>query len=432
MTPQSCFMVVATIAPGREAALRELLQSMNAGPGTADPMNAVLPFGAVETLHYARLVVVDDAIQADLAVCGTTATPIPTRLVLMGDCDGPGADCLAAIARVADAGLRRIFGHCEGFEDGADLLAWMRAHDRPVAVNFICRLGRTVRRVREEHALWRALAERVPRGPLEAAGDAQRRCRALVDFVEAERRAGRLALTEESPTPLAWWVGNLLHLVVLPLVALLLAPLWLLALPFVLVALRRHEKSDPEWCPRPDPAALRALQDLEDFDVTNQFSAIGPVKPGRFRRVLVQLILVAIAYSCRHVFHRGYLARVQTIHFARWVVLDDVARVFFASNYDGGHEAYMDDFINKVGWGLNLVFSNGVGWPRTSWLLFGGAKKEADFKRYQRRHQIPTQVWYKAYPGLTLTDIERAGRIRAGLRTAADSDASALAWLRLI
>jgi hypothetical protein len=425
-------MVVATIAPGREAALRELLQSMNARPGTADPMNAVLPFGAVETLHYARLVLVDDAIQADLAICGITATPIPTRLVLMGDCDGPGADCLAAIAQVAAAGLRRLFGHCEGFEDNTDLLAWMRAHDRPVAVNFICRLGRTVRQVREENALWRALAGRVPRGPLEAPGDAQRRCRALVDFVEAERGAGRLVLTGERPTPFGWRLANLLHLVALPLVALLLAPLWLVALPFVLVALRRHEKSDPEWCPRPDPAALRALQDLEDFDVTNQFSAIGPVKPGRFRRVLVQLILLAIDYSCRHVFHRGYLARVQTIHFARWVVLDDVARVFFASNYDGGHEAYMDDFINKVGWGLNLVFSNGVGWPRTSWLLFGGAKKEADFKRYQRRHQIPTQVWYKAYPGLTLADIERAGRIRAGLRDAADSDASALAWLRLI
>ncbi len=425
-------MVVATIAPAREADLRELLRSMNARPGTADPLNAVLPFGAIDTLHFARLVIVDDTMQADLRVCGVEPARIATRLVLMGDCDGPGADCLAALARVADAGLRRLFSHCEGFEDGTDLLAWMRAHDRPVAVRFTCRLGRTVRRVRENDALWRALAGRVPRGPLEAPADARQRCSALIDFVEAERRAGRLALTEEAPTPLAWRLANLCHLVALPLVALLLSPLWLIALPFALARLRTLEKTDPEYCPRPDPAALRALQELEDFDVTNQFTAIGPVKPGIFRGLLVQLILAAIDYTCRHIFHRGYLARVQTIHFARWVVLDDVTRVFFASNYDGGHEAYMDDFINKVGWGLNLVFSNGVGWPRTSWLLFGGAKKEADFKRYQRRHQIPTQVWYKAYPGLTLTDLERASRIRSGLRDAARSDASALAWLGLI
>jgi len=425
-------MVVATIVPAREAGLRELLQSMNAQAGNADPGNPVLPFGAVETLHYARLVLIDDAMQADLKVCGITPAPIPTRLVLMGDCDGPAADCLAAIARVGEAGLRRLFGHCEDFEEGADVLAWMRAHDQPVAVNFICRLGRTVRRVREDHALWCALVARVPRGPLDTPGEAQRRCRALLDFVEAERRAGRLVLTDERPTPLAWQLANVLHLVALPALALLLAPLWLVALPFALLTLRRLEKTDPEWCPRPDPAALRALQGLEDFDVTNQFSAIGPVKPGWFRRLLVRAVLTAIQYTCRHIFHRGYLARVQTIHFARWVVLDDTARVFFASNYDGGHEAYMDDFINKVGWGLNLVFSNGVGWPRTSWLLFGGAKKEPDFKRYQRRHQIPTQVWYKAYPGLTLTDLERAGRIRDGLRGAARSEASALAWLRLI
>ena len=67
----------------------------------------------------------------------------------------------------------------------------------------------------------------------------------------------------------------------------------------------------------------------------------------------------------------------------------------------------MDDFINKVGWGLNLVFSNGVGWPRTDWLIKGGARREQLFKYYQRRHQVPTQVWYKAYPGLTLVDLER-------------------------
>jgi len=425
-------MLVATVAPAREAALRELLQSMNTQPGIADPANAVLPFGAIGTLHFMRLVVVDDAMQADLAVCGVAPAAIPTRLMVMGDCDGPAAECLAAIAAIAQAGLRRLFSHCEGFGDGTDLLAWMRAHDVPVAVNFICRLGRTVRSVRENHALWRALAARVPRGPLAAPGDALARCRELLDFVEGERRAGRLALTDDEPTPLRWQLVNLCHLVALPLIALLLAPLWLIALPFALAMLRRLEKTDPEWCPRPDPAALRALQDIEDVDVTNQFSAVGPVKPGRFRKTLVRLVLLGIDYTCRHIFHRGYLARVQTIHFARWVVLDDSARVFFASNYDGGHEAYMDDFINKVGWGLNLVFSNGVGWPRTSWLLFGGARKEPDFKRYQRRHQIPTQVWYKAYPGLTLADLERAGRLRDGLRNAADSDASALAWLRLI
>jgi hypothetical protein len=92
----------------------------------------------------------------------------------------------------------------------------------------------------------------------------------------------------------------------------------------------------------------------------------------------------------------------------------------------------MDDFINKVAWGLNLVFSNGIGWPRTDWLILRGARIEQKFKPYQRRHQLPTQVWYKAYPGLGLVDLARNQRIREGLQAGAMSEAQALQWLRLL
>ena len=82
---------------------------------------------------------------------------------------------------------------------------------------------------------------------------------------------------------------------------------------------------------------------------------------------------------------------MKTIHFARWVFLDDGRRVFFASNYDGSLESYMDDFIDKIAWGLNIVFSNGVGYPRTRWLVLDGARDELAFKDYLRLHQVPTR-----------------------------------------
>jgi hypothetical protein len=63
--------------------------------------------------------------------------------------------------------------------------------------------------------------------------------------------------------------------------------------------------------------------------------------------------------------------------------------------------------------------------------LLGGARREHHFKYFQRRHQLPTQVWYKAYPGLTLTDLERNARIRQGLERDL-SDTEALAWLKLL
>jgi hypothetical protein len=78
-------------------------------------------------------------------------------------------------------------------------------------------------------------------------------------------------------------------------------------------------------------------------------------------------------------------------------------------------ESYMDDFIDKVAWGLNLVFSNGVGYPKVRWLVFGGAKDELAFKDFLRVQQVPTHVWYSAYGDLTALNIAQNERIRAGL-----------------
>jgi hypothetical protein len=158
---------------------------------------------------------------------------------------------------------------------------------------------------------------------------------------------------------------------------------------------------------------------------------MGSLKPGMFRRFTITAVLVVIDYTARHIFNRGKLARVTTIHFARWVFLDGGKRVIFASNYDGSLESYMDDFINKVGFGLNVVFSNGIGYPRTNWLLRDGAKDEQHFKDFLRRHQMPTQVWYKAYPGLTAHDLRRNSLIRRGLERASMSDAELQEWLQL-
>jgi hypothetical protein len=171
------------------------------------------------------------------------------------------------------------------------------------------------------------------------------------------------------------------------------------------------------------------LAALEDHDVTNQYTALGSVKPNWFRYALFPVILWVIDYFARHVYHRGHLGRVRNIHFARWVFLDGKKRMIFASNYDGSHEAYMDDFINKADWALNLSFNCGLGYPRTRWILKDGIDDELKFKYTQRRHQMPTETWYRAYPGLTVYDIERNARVRAGFESRTMTDSEVRAWL---
>jgi hypothetical protein len=84
-----------------------------------------------------------------------------------------------------------------------------------------------------------------------------------------------------------------------------------------------------------------------------------------------------------------------------------------------------------VGWGLNLVFSNGVGYPTTNWLVLDGSKNEQKFKYFLRRHELPTDVWYKAYPGLTAFDLKRNTLIRQGIEKSAMSEAELRQWVAL-
>jgi len=432
MTPQSSFMILATINPAREAELRRLLASMNYEPGVFNPMNAVVPFGDFDRLHFARILILDDQTMGDITVYGLPRVDYPTYLAILGDIDGLIDEFLAALLERAGEGLRRIFANCDGYAPDVDLLAWIKAHSVSPAANYVNWIGRTVREVGEEEALHQALEKFLQENSASLRAMQPRQIRdTLKSFVAAEQRSGRVRLTPPEATPLAWQILNFLHLVGMPILLLVFSPLLLLALPFFLVELRLSERSDPEVAPRVNPKHADLLSSLEDHDVTNQFSAMGSLKPGLFRRMTIVFVLGAIDYTARHVFNRGRLARVTTIQFARWVFLDDKRRVIFASNYDGSLESYMDDFINKVGFGLNVVFSNGLGYPRTNWLLLDGAKDEQTFKEYLRRHQMPTQVWYNAHPGLTALDKRRNALIREGIEKTNMTDSEIEEWLRL-
>ena len=433
MTPQSTFMVVAPLADGQEENLRSLLASMNALPGMADPDNRLVPFGQLQRLHFARFVVLDAPTEEDIVVYGIPPSGWPTSLVFLGDCDGPADAVLAEFVERAGPGLRQIFGFCRDFSADGDLLEWMRRHEQRPAASYVNWIGRTVVQVREEQALRAALVDHLQNGGAATPGEPPTSLRArLVRFAEEERRAGRLPLTPPEPTPFDWRVRNALHAIGVPLALLALAPFLIVGSPVLAYQLRSREKSDPEFAPHPGAEHLSRTAELEDHDVTNQFTIFGDLKPGRFRLWTTMFLLWLLDYSARHVYRRGYLTRVRTIHFARWVFLDDKKRLFFASNYDGSLESYMDDFINKVSWGINLVFSNGIGYPSTDWLIIRGARNEQAYKRVLHRHQLPTDVWYKAYPGLTAVDLERNSRIRGGIERPTMSDTEAREWLRLL
>jgi hypothetical protein len=434
MTPQSSFMVVAPLDVKRTDELRSLLATMNRAPGTANPDNEIIPFGQLEALHFARLVVLEDQTLDDITTAYGLARPnYPTYLAFLGDFDGDADDFRRQLVAVAGKGLQQIFAFCSDFTNGSDVSGWMKRHEHRPATMYVNWAGRSMRQIREEKALRVALQNHVLQTKFEFQTRSPEEIRrAVKEFVKQETNSAQLKLTPLEKAPLTWRVRKLLHLIFIPFILLLLTPLLLLYLPFFIVQLRRREKRDAEIAPRPAPDYANQLAKLEDHDVTNQFTAMGSLKPGLFRRWLLVYLLWVIEYTTRHVYTRGHLARVPSIHFARWVFIDNKKRLLFASNYDGSLESYMDDFINKVAFGLNVVFSNGIGYPRTNWLAFQGAKDEQKFKYFIRRHELPTEVWYNGHSGLTNYDLLRNAQIRRGLEQHSMTNAEAGRWLELL
>lgn len=430
MTPQSNLMVTARIDRNSVSGLKSLLSTMNSTPGQVNPANSLVPFGRLENLHFARFVLLDDQTLDDIRLYNLPRQEYPLYFAFLCDFDGDLTEFLTALVNYAGPGLRRVFSFCEDFSDSADLLQWMRQHHTPAAASYVNWKGRTVKQVREEAQLRQALGAylRSNADALPSRSAEQTRLH-LRKFVEGEFAAGRLTLSPLAPTTLGEKIGEAVDFIVTGLLIGLLLPVIAF---LVLFRIRPHEKTDPVFAPRPDPDHANQLATLEDREVTNQFSAMGSLKPGLARRWVARYILWAIGWTARHVYTAGRLARVRTIHFARWVFLDGKKRILFASNYDGSLESYMDDFINKVAFGLNVVFSNGIGYPATRWLLIDGAKDEQTFKYFLRRHQMPTQVWYNAHPGMTAVELERNTRVRRGLESATLSGGAAREWVQLL
>ncbi len=361
MTPQANFLILAPVRPEQEKPLRDLLASMNQSVGVVDPANALIPFGRFDRLHFARLLILTDPNAADIAVYNVPVPQLPPTLAFLVDCDGSGDAALRQLATSAAAGLRQIFSCCEGLDDDTDLLEWMLRHQRKPAASYVNTIGRTVRQIREEAALYQALANYLS-APARALAISNPRdlWRNLVAHADALVASGSLTLSEPEPTPFGRWLANLAIVVGGALLALLLLPFIILIAPLYLYLLRQHERADPQIIRPPDPARHAEITQREDHDVTNPYIVIGCLKPGLFRLLTASVLLVVTNYGARHIFNRGHLARVQTIHFAHWAFLSGRRQLIFASNYDGSQESYMDDFINKVGWGLNVLFSNGV------------------------------------------------------------------------
>jgi len=410
MLPQSTLTIVAPIQTleGAMVALREVLAEIARDPAA----NPLLPFGTLTGLHYGRFVILDAAVDP------ASGRTIPSSLAFNCCVDGPADLFLRHLTAKAGSGLRAVFQHCSGAPapgGDEDWLAWLQRHRIPTQTFYVNSLGRTVPQILREARLRERIDCFLDRDGGGATTPSAVR-QAIQHFVRGQEDLA-WAMGPEPPLQFGWRLRDGLHRIGGVAVGLLIGVVALPLVPLFLVLLRRSEINAPQ----------------------NQFSVLGFIKPGLFRYATLRTILAVADFVVHHFFRNGDLGTVRlinlhgvdTIHFANWIVVDQGRRVLFLSNYDFNLEDYMNDFINKVAWGLNLIFGHGINYPRTDWMVFGGARDEQVYKAVLRKYQIRTQVWFCAYPDLSAITIQKNAQLRAGLFAELDP-AGERAWLALL
>jgi hypothetical protein len=418
---QEALTVIARISPGQVPALKALLGTIADHGERWD----IVPFAQLDDVHFARFVVFDESTDLD-------GNPLAAQLALMTNVDAPLDGHLDDLVTTCGAGLDRVFEHCEGYPIAANRtpqarLSFLREHQVRARAFYVNRQGRTVAQILGEETLRRAINDHLDTTDFSRHSPEAIR-RSIVSFVTGRSDLAWALQPAERPA-LTWRIAERIHQIGIALLALVFLPLLLLVSPFAIFLLRRHEKRDVPDTSRAPAESVRRLRADEDYWVQNQVTAAGLFKPGLFRLILATAILQLTDYAVRHIYNRGSLSGLSSIHFARWVPLDGRRRLFFTSNYDGSLESYMDDFIDKAAWGLNAIFSSGDGFPRTCFLFCGGITDEKAYKRFLPTRQAQSQVWYSAYPHLTTKNVANNAAIRAGLSGEMNDD-DTRTWLR--
>lgn len=409
---------VTRVKPERADDLAKLLQQIrNVGPET----NALVPFRSLKTLHFASFVL-------------HTSKDYGPYLIFENNFDGFLDEYLNDLYSQAKNGLHQIYSCCEGYAvtnsgDRQGMIDYLNEHVvRPNAYH-IGNTGRCAKRILQEQTLRDALEAEADK--IAASRQSSSPSELFAKFQQFIKRSGEVSWASSAVPPRQSFGEKYIPWIKLVLVAVPLVPVILVTSIVWAPILRFKESHDSVQANAADASNLRDLIEVEDRtpSVQNHLASITVVKPGWFRRLTLRVVLLFINLLARANATHGQLSGIPSIHFAHWSLIDGGQRLLFLSNFDGSWENYLDDFIDKASHGLTAVWSNTVDFPRTKWLVFGGAQDGPRFKAVARDGQTLTNAWYSAYWDLTVQGIDNNSSLREDLPHALDASA-AKTWLQ--
>jgi hypothetical protein len=397
------------VAPVRAAVLEGLSQRLDAAE--SDVQDALV---AVTSLHFARFVLLD----------GPKGPA--TRLAFESNHDGDLAPHLASLSKALAPFEDLLFGSWEGYEKG-DLQGFVDRHAVSASTFYLGHPGLTVPQILNDRDLRSRLEalldDEVDGRDLQGESALSVRQRLLGRLPAGEHTTGPIdrGLPPQPLSAIAFWT----------LIALVVFPLVLVILPLALLVEWHERRTEParQLTPDGDPR-LDPINRREDAITQNGLTHHVALRPGLYRRTVFRIVLWFLETTRQLISYEGQLNGIGSIHFARWVLLDDDSVLFF-SNYDGSWEAYLGDFVDKAHIYLTAVWSNTKWFPDANALVFAGAAKETAFKQWTRTFQVENRIWYSAYKTLTVSQVLKNALIREGA-SGDMTEKQARTWLALL
>jgi hypothetical protein len=430
--------VLAALRLGEEEPLGEVLRAIGndiRGRNVRDAGGRPhIDFCRSRNIHFARFAILDDPDRG----------PNRKRLLFSSNYDGDLDAHLAELVEIT-TDMSAIWGHCEAY-NGVDRFAdFIRAHAHAPDAFYIAFRDETVQSIRRGIAIRRGLRQLVDAAPglmAEVAATtgetpwiraaprlAEAATRRIVEVLAQVARAAPVVV--DALQALArWGVANVLEGTMKITASLGRYPFfrffnWITrnSLPPQKSAYSSVAVDNcPPWMPlapgdeipsvsaavarsfqgrETQAAVARSLQGPETFreDVItqNQLTLVTVVEREQVRRV--RAVMAAIDSFAKRLAPPGSLIGISTIHFVRWLLIDDGRRLVMLSDYDGSWESYIDEFAEMILSGLDAIWNTSLGFPPD------GARDLPAFKRFLRSHQVPAEIFFSAYPDETVLNI---------------------------
>lgn len=383
-------------------------------------------FAKLNRIHYARWVVIDHG-----KSWINDPTPRVPKLVFVVDFDGQLDSLLHGLCSDSSDMLDKVYGFCEEFSEvdkqtPMGRVSYLKKFIVKDAAVYIGAPGRTVIQINEERNLRNFIRQHLDSRSWE--GETPDIIHQNIKKAVFENKEFSTFIHKRVYMPgIKGIVLVFISLILLSLLVLIfnwkkvLVSICLILLPIFIWLLILHffyERKDINFTKKRsqlDNNYLTELEKYEDWNNQNQFTQLVEMKEGNVRLITIKAMFTLARFLIRFFFVKGKLMGIPTIHFAKWVMFEGNSRVLFFSNFDGSWQQYLGDFIDNSGWGLTGIFSNTKVFPKTNFLITGGAYDEEHFLAWSRNSELVTNVWYAAYPDLSIKNVNNNTKIRVQL-----------------